>query len=369
LAFTKHSSRKKRESDLERELLDHLDLEREEQHEAGLSTPEAHFAAIRSFGNTAIVKENVREAWGSMWYERLSQDLSFAVRLFQKSPAFTIVAILTLGIGIAAATVIFGQVNAVYFKTLPVKSPQDLRILGWTSPNRPFAGPQFQQIRPGEESRQIATFSYSAYLSIRAGTTVFSDVACSLGAEVNVAERLGRVPARFVSGNYFRTLGVDANVGRVLTDDDDRPGADTSVAVISQEFWERAFGGDRGVLGEEIRVNGRPLTIVGVMPKGFFGTNPLNPPHVVMPMAVYPVVMARPVVLQDDRDWTACVLVGRIRDGVEDEKARAEAESLVAQTILANPPSQAYELPRLWLTDAGQGMDGLRRSASPLFSF
>ncbi len=128
-------ARKDRESDLDRELRDHLDLESEEQQDNGLSESDAQRAALRVFGNTTSIKEDVREAWGWTWLERCRQDLRYALRILLRRPAFTVVAVLTLGLGIGATTAALTQVDAIFFKPLPAKNPDELQVLSWMSPS------------------------------------------------------------------------------------------------------------------------------------------------------------------------------------------------------------------------------------------
>ena len=121
--------RERREHDLARELQTHLDLEAAEQREQGLSAQAAASAAQRSFGNRALVQEDVRRIWGWTWLERLGQDLRYGLRLLRKNPAFSAVAVLSLALGIGANTAIFSLIDAVLMKLLPVRNPQELLIL------------------------------------------------------------------------------------------------------------------------------------------------------------------------------------------------------------------------------------------------
>jgi len=119
--------RSDREGELDRELRDHLDLEAEDRLAAGSSSDAARDAARRTFGSTALIKEDVREAWGRTWIDRFAQDLRFGLRLLIKAPAFSAIAIVTVALGVGASTTIFGQIDAVFWKPLPLPRPRELR--------------------------------------------------------------------------------------------------------------------------------------------------------------------------------------------------------------------------------------------------
>src|SRR5712691_6063945 len=155
-----------REDDLDKELRDHVDLEAEDRTAAGLPASEARMAAVRQLGSTAMIKEDVREARGTAWIERMRQDLAFAARLMRKAPGFTATAVLTLFIRVAASTAIFSQINAVFWKTLPVDRPQELRSLAWYAQKHPFVlGPN---VIAGPSVAGIETFGSFSYPTYKA---------------------------------------------------------------------------------------------------------------------------------------------------------------------------------------------------------
>jgi predicted permease len=299
------------------------------------------------------------------WIERLRQDLRFAARLTVKAPAFSAVAILTLATGVGASTTIFSQIDAVFWRPLPVSRAQELRALVWSSRKPSFANVNVIAGPPLAIGRTYGSVSYSAYRSMRDGASSFSNLACwvDLGATRPIVMRdAGFGSVQFVSGNYFATLGVSAALGRTLTADDDTPGA--AVAVVSDAFWQRAFGRDPGVIGKTIDLNGKPFAIVGVTPPSFFGLDPSTAPDLLLPINAIQMAAATTNPLQNPEIWNVCRVVGRLRAGVSDVQARADAEQWLHDAIRAHPPRTEYEMPRLWLVDAGHGLDTLRDALS-----
>src|SRR5438034_1515372 len=152
--------RSKREQDLERELRDHMELEAQEQQSSGISRDAARYAAQRAFGNTTLVKEEVREMWGWVSFERLKQDVSYALRGMRRSPGFTATAVLSLALGIGANTAMFSITDALMLRMLPVRNPEQLVSLSETSDQKLLG----------------ANFQYPAFRKFRDLTQVFSDV-------------------------------------------------------------------------------------------------------------------------------------------------------------------------------------------------
>src|SRR5262249_37750485 len=152
----------------------------------------------------ATIKEDVREAWGWTWIERLFQDLRYSSRVLLHSPGFTITAILLLGLGIGTTSAIFTQLNAVFWNPLPVRSPAELRALSWTSPTLKYAG----------------SFTYGTYRQMRE-TLPRKGLACAWRLRSSMAE-WGPVAFQLVTGNYFQTLGVKPVVGRLIVPEDDQ---------------------------------------------------------------------------------------------------------------------------------------------------
>lgn len=357
-----------REFQLDRELQDHLDLEAEDQQQAGLPSEEARRAARQAFGNPAVVREDVREAWGWMWLERLWLDTRLAVRLWARTPGFTAIAIATIGIGIGASTALVAQVKAVFWTPLPVVSPQDLRFVAWTAARHPYVmGPN---VMAGPVVGGITTYgtvSYPAYLAMRDEAAAFSDVACwaDLGeARPVILGDLGFGTVQFVSGNFFRTLGVRASLGRTIAPEDDGVAAWSPVAMVSHRFWLRTFGGASDVTKRTLRLNGRQFAVIGVMPDGFFGLDPGVSPDIVIPMGAVEVAAATTSPLKNRALWNPCRIVARVAPGRGDEEARIDLEHVLATSIAVVPPTEPYDPPRVWLVPAAYGQSTVRDGTS-----
>lgn len=183
-----------------------------------------------------------------------------------------------------------------------------------------------------------------------------------------VMGELGFGSVHFVSGNYFRTLGVNSIVGRTIQPEDDQEGSTSAVAVISYRFWQKAFGGEAGVLQKPLSLNGTPFRIIGVLPQGFFGLDPSVSPDVMIPISMVQVAAAGGAgVLRAAGNYLVCSgVVGRLLPGVSDEQARADSETWMQQLIKSNPPLARFEfeLPKLWILKLDQGTDSLRTSTS-----
>ena len=322
--------RRAREAELERELRTHLDLEAEEQREAGLSPEEAGYAARRALGNTVRIKEDVRTAWGFQWLETLLQDLRYCLRQLRRNPGFTIVAILTLALGIGANTAIFTLVNAVMLKSLPVANPRELFRLGDNNSCCVWVGTQ--------NGGSFVLYSYQLYEVLRDHTPEFRQLAAFTPwpSDLSVRRRGDSAAepykGEYVSGNYFTMFGIRAFAGRLLVPPDDSSGA-PRVAVMSYHTWQQHFGLDPSVIGSTVNINGAPYTIAGVTPPQFYGdTLRSDPPDFWLPLVAEP------------NDWLLhnsmsewLYLIGRLRPEVAPERAQARLTVELKQWLNSHP--------------------------------
>jgi predicted permease len=291
------------------------------------------------------------------WIERLRQDAQAAATALLKSPAFVMVSVLTLGLGIGATTAVFTQINAVFFTPLQVSHPGELRIVTWAASDYTFAGASGRRWQ-ARAAQRVSGGSQAAYVQLKEQHRGFANVACWLGRNLSLAVNGSPdIPAVLVSGSYFATLGVAPVIGRAIALEDDRRES-PPVAVISERLWQRAFGADPGILGRTVRVNETMVTVIGVMPRGFFGLEPNRGIALWMPMSLY---REAGLAFLDGDPWGGCSgIVARLPAGASDESPRAEAEVLFRQAILAHDSNARVEGLRVWLEDASRGTDIVR---------
>jgi predicted permease len=299
----------------------------------------------------------------------LLQDLRYALRQLRKSPGFTLVAVLTLALGIGANTGIFTLVNAVLLKSLPVPDPEQLflvRMSDRLAENTRFSYPQFRDMRAAlPQSASVAAMAWPSDFYTNFG-----------GSQPEMAK------GQLVSGNYFQTLDTYPALGRLFAVDDDRVVGGSPVAVISYGCWQRRFGADRQVVGRKIVVNGMPLEIVGVAAPGFFGTRAGMAPEFWLPTTMQSAVhyaqhysqteaavFDQPWIPQQDISWLQFII--RVKSPQALPQANAALNQVFRQELehaalnLTDPQErQAFLRARLELEPGGRGLPTLRQSFS-----
>ena len=314
--------RKRKTSDFRDEIESHLQLEVERLREQGLSEGDARAAARRAFGNVTQAQERFFESRRWLWWDHLSQDIPFAFRMLRKSPGFTAVAVLTLALGIGANTSIFSLTNQILLRDLPVPYADRLVILRSPGPNH---GHTWGDVDQGAQS-----FSYPMYKDLRERATVFSGLlACrrvtgivSGHCEAQVAH------ADLVSGNFFDTLEVQPELGRLFTPSDETAPGENTVAVLSFNYWSRQFGADPSILNKPLTVNGVPLTVVGVARKGFYGVQIGSTPDIFIPVTMKQQMAPNPNQTLEDRADRWLPIMGRLKPGTTIARAQAELQPI-----------------------------------------
>jgi len=266
---------------LREEMEQHVALDTEASIRAGMSREEARRAAVLKFGSVEAIRESYHAEKGLPLFETVLQDCTYALRMLRKSPVFTVVAVLTLALGIGANAAIFTLVNALMLKSLPVADPKTLIRLG--NNNDCCVGTGFR------DNGEYSYFTTDSYEYLRKNVPEFEELAAMQAGFAyrpvvvrrdNTEDAPRSVMGEFVSGNYFRTFGLSSGAGRLLEDRDDRAGVPLT-AVMSYETWKTRFNGDASVLGSTFRVNTKPVTVVGIAPKGFYGDRLLpSPPRI-----------------------------------------------------------------------------------------
>ena len=289
------------------------------------------------------------------------QDLRYGLRTLATAPAFTLVVVLTLALGIGANTAIFSLTDQVLLRLLPVKAPDRLVMLDGPGA---FQGRTFNR----------ATFSYPMYRDFRDQNTVFDGVLARFPAPITLMAdgQAERVSGELVSGNYFDVLGVRAHIGRTFTPDDDRTPGGHPIVMLSHHYWTRRFGADPRVLNRAVTLNGLPMTIVGVTPPGFYGIVVGENPDVMIPVAMKAQMTPTWDDLQNRKSrWLT--IMARLKDGVSREQAEASMNVLYRQineqeiNEIKNPSAtfrQRFVTKHLFLNAGAKGQSDLRNDFS-----
>jgi predicted permease len=298
----------------------------------------------------------------------LLQDFKYAVRRLALQPGFTVIAVLTLALGIGANTAIFSVIDAVLLRSLPVREPE--RLVLWT--DAPDEGAMMGTLFSG----RWEYFPYPVYRASREQFKTLSGVA-ALRSTQTALSILGESDAtdgpaqmgtgQLVSGNYFSVLGAGALLGRTLLPTDDQPGA-PAAGVVSYGYWQSRLGGDPAVIGRTVQLNGLPVTIVGVMGREFFGERVRRAPNYWLPLALQPSIeLTAPMF--DDLSFYGLRLFGRLAPGKTLADAQTEATALLRRVLTDQTGSAASSetsdiIARSYVTlvPGGRGVSALRRN-------
>jgi len=265
--------------DLDQEIRDHIEQETLDNIERGLSPEEARHAALRKFGNVLLAREDARGAWTPVWLEHLLQDARYALRMLRRNPGFTAVAVLSLAFGIGANAAIFSFADALLLRPLPVpKASQVVTVVSHTPAGR------------------FGRLSYPDFVDFRDKTRSFDGLVAYDLVSVGLADD-SRAHSRLkmgflVSGDFFRVLGVEPQLGRGFRPDEERvPGRD-AVMVLAHEVWKSEFTADPSLVGHRLRLNGVDFSVIGVAPESFTGLDQYVRPAFFIPAMMGPTLLA-----------------------------------------------------------------------------
>ncbi|HYJ85900.1 MAG TPA: ABC transporter permease, partial [Pyrinomonadaceae bacterium] len=304
-------------------------------------------------------------------FDSLLKDIRYSARGLFKRPAFTIIALVILALGIGANTAIFTLINAVVLKPLPVTKPEELVLFNDTASEgtRTSDG----DVRAGRWD----LFSYPSYRYFREHNQSFQELSAFRSGESRISVRrtdvqsaeAERASGHLVGGNYFAVLGVNAMQGRVLTNADDSPAAPPA-AVISNGYWKQKLNADPQAVGKSILLNNTAFTIVGVMPPEFFGTRVRRSPDYWLPLAFQPEIELRKSTLEDKNTYWLNV-VGRLKPGIAIEQAQTGINAQLHQFLTEQAGSQlnddnrvAIQNSYVSLAPGARGISGLRSNYS-----
>ena len=311
--------RSKLDQEIEAELRSHIEMRTADNIAAGMPAEQARRDALLRFGNRTVLKERVTAADAHMFLDSLWQDLRYGLRQLRRCPGFTLVAVLTLALGIGANTAMFSLLDQVVLRLLPVSHPEQLVIVRETGNHY-------------GNTYGANTISWPMFEDLRDNNHVFSGMFCRFPATVAIGygDEVAQISAELVSGSYFPVLGVGAALGRTIAPDDDEVPDSRPVVVLSYSFWRSYFAGDRTIVGRTIELNSYAMTVIGVAQAGFDGMNLGVPAKVFVPIMMKTEMTPQSDGLKDRRRRLSWVTAyGRLKPGVSLEQAQLSLQPLM----------------------------------------
>ena len=365
-----------RASDVRDELRFHIEAKMDDLIAKGWRPDAARLEAERQFGDLVAVqragerlggkmdrRKRLRDYWGDA-----ARDLRYAMRMLAKSPGFSLVAIITLALGIGANTAIFSAIDAVIFRPLPVADQQHLVIFSWSARHDPKFWGQSDYGDCGDAYH--CSVSVPVFRALHAQSNTFSGVAAFAGPlEVDFSENGPASIARgeYVSGDYFSTLGLKSYLGRALGPADDTPTAAPAI-VLNYDYWRRAFGGNPSVLGRTIRLNGVEAVIVGIAEPSFRHLTPGKLQDFFMPLSLSTRVRSEwwgtKVGLTDPSTFWVAV-VARLKPGVSIAQAQASTTAVFRNQVVGPTLFAEKDEPAITLVPIQKGLSGESGSIAP----
>ena len=334
------------ERDMDRELRFHLEMEIEENVRRGMALPEARREALVRFGGVEKFKEECRDVRGAPLIESLLQDVRYGARILFRNPGFTLIAVLTLGLGIGANTAIFSVIYGVLMRPLPYKDGNQLVIVQQQAPlahvlNVPFSVKEVQDYREQNQTLDAVVEHHSMSFTLLGG------------------QEPQRVQTGVVSANFFDVLGVKPLLGRTFIAADDEHGSD-AVIVLSYQYWRQSHGGDPSIVGRTFQMNNRPHTVIGVLPP--IPQYP-NEQDVYMPTSHCPTRSSEQ--FMSNRNARMMSVFGRLKPGVPLPQAQADLSTLASNLQKQYPDS--YPANRGYAASVIPLQEELTRRAKPTF--
>lgn len=317
------------DEELEDELRFHLECKTQEEMNRGVGTREANYRALRAIGGLEQRKEEIRDLRRVRWFTDFAADLKYGMRMINHSRLFTALVVLTLGLGIGANSAIFSLADAMLLRPLPVFRPSEIVTLSSISPN--------------SAAESSGNLSYRDYVDYREKSKSFAGLAAFYDLmSFGFANHDGELPklkgGLLVSGNLFRVMGVEPQLGRDFNAEEDRVPGRNAVVVLGNEFWRTQLGGDPAVIGRHILLDGIEFSVIGVAPEKFYGLDQYVRPDVFVPIMMWPRLLGNPERKPlDDRGDRELVVKGRLKPGISITQAQAELHVIAENLRRAYP--------------------------------
>ena len=307
------------DAELDEELSAHIELAIEENLARGMSRRQARQEALRAFGGLTQARESHRLRRGFPLLDQLMRDLRFGVRQLYRAPGFALTAILTLALGLGANTAVFSLINALLLRPLPAPHAEQLSVVRYErsdddGPNYVFSAPMFRSLEKRHDVfRNLAAFSNTT-MQVR-------------GSSGNM-----QIPGVLVSGEFFAVMETPPLLGRTLTPQDDRAGR-ANVVVLSEGFWQSRFNRAPDIVGRTLTIANAPFTVVGVMPRHFFGADPTQRPSVYLPLPAEPLIDAPYDMIASGEYSIWLRILARRKAGISLEQANAAVQAASPEVL------------------------------------
>jgi putative ABC transport system permease protein len=320
--------KQRRDRELAAELESHVQLHTEENLRAGMPPEEARRAALIKLGGIEQTTESYRDRRGLPWLETLLQDIRFGSRMLAKSPAVTTVIVVTLALGIGANTAIFGIVNGFLLRPLPVRDPEQITVLAIQQKDAPVGS---------------SGFAYPEFVDFREQAKTFSDVFAIVLSNVQMAFKgeSEQCFANYVSKGFFTALGVRPAAGRLFLPNEGETPGEPLIAVLGYSYWQKRFHGDAGVVGQQVEINGKAATIVGIVPRRFQGMYSIAEMDLYLALSAINTEVA-PNLFWNNRDQRRMLAFGRLKPGISLRQAQDSLDVITARLAAQYPATDKW---------------------------
>lgn len=346
------------------EMEEHLSRQAEDNVRSGMAPAEARRQAVLKFGAVEAIREQYHAEKSLPFFESIIQDVRYSSRVLRKSWGFTLIAAISLALALGANTTIFSVMKRLLLDRLDVPHAQQLRLLHWRGDRHTAVTNLWGMSDDLPDGIEAASFSYPVFEQLRRDNHVLEDLFAfkdvgRVNATIDGNAQI--LQGELVSGNFFDQMEVQPQVGRPILPSDGQIGAPT-VAVISAELWQRAFGSSPSVLGRTIKVNMVPVTVIGVVPSGFTGAKSVqSSPDLFMPLSSQPLIVPRgkngSVLGASSPQMWWLNIMGRAKAGVSDATAQASLDVSLSAAVRSTLRMDANTtIPRLDLLDGSRGL-------------